>query len=410
MKRTLSMLLCALLVLSVPLMASAEEITLWMGSWWEQQAPVIEEKFNSDPANEGTTLKVETFPINGYLDKIIAATLGGNPPDIADVDVTFLGALVRRNLATPYTEEDLEGLDISDFASGAWNAGVIDGVTYAVPNRASSGAFIYNKAIFDKAGLAYPTNEWEIKDYYDMLVKLRDASNGEFYPTAVAVSPADPSNFTTSFDFILWGLGGDYMNAEQTQVTMDTPEAIEAIQLFVDLFKEGLVPEGAINYTLTNDVVPMFTEGKLAMMNNTSSWTTIFQESGVDYGVVLTPGRNNGAGGYTFVVPATAKNPEAAKKFVRWFVQPEIMGELMIRTPSRISVNRDYAPWNEPQNDIFNQANEFSRPIPVIPEFAELRLIMINEMQKAIMGQQTAEQTGKAITEQGNALIAEGAE
>ena len=409
MKRIISLVLCLAMLLALPLAAHAEtNITVWMGSWWEEAAPKVEERFNADPANEGYTLTIETFPINGYLDKVIAATLGGTPPDVADVDVTFMGALVRRDLILELSAEDIADVDVADFVQGVWNAGVFGERLFAIPNRSSTGAFIYNKTIFDNAGIPYPTNEWEVKDAYEMMLKLRDASNGEYYPTVVATSPSDPSNFTTCFDYMLWGLGGDYLNDDSTAVTMDTPEAIEAIQFYVDLFNEKLVPEGAINYTLTNDAVPLFCEGKVAMMNNTSSWTTAFNESGVDYGVVLTPGRSNGSGGWTYVIPATAPNPDASLKFMKWFTQTDVLGEMMIRTPSRISSNLNYAPWNEPVNDIYNEAGLHSHRSPVIPEWAEIRIVIINEVQKAIMGQQTAEQAGKNITEQGNALIAEG--
>ena len=104
-------------------------------------------------------------------------------------------------------------------------------------------------------------------------------------------------------------------------MTFNTPEAVKAIQEYLDLFTNKYVPEGAINYTLTNDAVPLFCEGKIAMMPNTSSWTTTFAESGVNYGVCLTPDKNNGAGGYTFVVPVTAATPEGGKKFVKWFTR-----------------------------------------------------------------------------------------
>lgn len=410
MKRLMALFLSAMLVLSlVPAVTLAEDqtVTLWMCSWWEDAVPKVIERFESDPANEGYTLKVETFPINGYLDKITAAILGGTAPDVIDVDVTFLGNLVRRNLLTPFTEEDLADVDVSDFVAGVWDAGVFNGTVYAMPNRSSTGAFIYNKTIFDKAGVPYPTNDWEVADFLDICAKLTEASNNEYYAYCVAMALSDPSNFNTAFDFLLWGNGADYFNDDYTAVTLDNPEAITAIQQYIDLFTNGYVPEGAINYTLTNDAVPLFCQGQLAMMPNTSSWTTTFQESGVDYGVCLAPGRSNGSGGYTFVIPATAQNPDGGKKFVKWFTQADVLGELMIRTPSRISTNLNYAPWNDEENAIFTAAGEFSRPTPSIPEWAEIRLIMVQEMQKAVMGQQSAEETAKAVTAQGNALLAE---
>lgn len=80
----------------------------------------------------------------------------------------------------------------------------------------------------------------------------------------------------------------------------------------------------------------------------------------------------------------------------------------MIRMPSRISSTENYAPWNSEDYAVLNEAAALAKAPPTLPEFTELRLIIITEMQKAVMGEQTAEEAAANIVEQGNALIAEG--
>lgn len=413
MKRTLALILGILMLLAAaPLSVLAEDttITVWMGSWWEEQAPKVMEAFNNDPANAGYKLVIETFPNNAYVEKIIAAVLGGSAPDVADVDVTFLGALMRRDLLVEFTADELKDQNIEDFNAGAWNAGVFGGKVYAIPNRGGMGeATVYNKALFDKAGVPYPEDTWTLADYMDICGKLLAGGNGEFYPTGVAVSTTDPANFESSFSFILLGHGANWVNEEQTAVTMDTPEAIAAIQYFLDLFTNKYVPEGCINYTIANDVLPLFTEGKVAMMNYSDAWVKAVKDSGMDYGVTTTPSQRSRTGGWTFVVPVSAPNPDASKKFILWFTQPDKLGELMIRTPARASTNRDYEPWNSDDYKYFALQAATAKAPPSLPEWTELRLIIIEEMQKAIMGQQTAEEAGAAMTKRGNELIAESA-
>ena len=82
----------------------------------------------------------------------------------------------------------------------------------------------------------------------------------------------------------------------------------------------------------------------------------------------------------------------------------------MIRTPSRISTNQNYEPWNNEENAIFNKASAYSRTTPLIPEWNEIRLFMIGEMQKGIMGQMTAQEIADSVTKYGNELLAEAAE
>lgn len=413
MKRTLALLLVsALLIAVLPLTALAEDtaITVWMGSWWEDTVPKIVEKFEADPANAGYKLVIETFPNNAYVEKIISAILGGTAPDVVDVDWTFLGALVSRNLLTEFTPDDLKDVDLNDFFPAAISSATFGGKMYALANRGGTGAGIaYNKAIFDKAGIPYPTDDWTLDDYYETLTKLKAASNGEYYPTAIAAATSDPANFTTTYEFMLWSKGGDYFSADGTAVTMDTPEAIASIEFLKKIYDEGLVPEGCINYTIPVDIVPLFTEGKIAMMDYGDSWIPTLKESKIDYGTVLRPDKGCGTGGWMFAVPVTAPNPDASKKFVKWFTQADVLGDLMIRTPARISTNQNYAPWNGEDYATLVKAGEFAHNPVLIPQWSEIRLIMIREVQKVLMGEQTAEQAGKAITEQGNALLKEGA-
>lgn len=410
MKKTLSILLSLLLVVAMIPAASADDktITVWFGSWWADAVPAVIEAFEADPANEAYDLVIETFPNNAYVEKIIAAVLGGTAPDVAAVDVTFLGALMRRDLLVEFTPEDLADVEVEDYKPGVWGAGVADGKVYAIPYRGGAGeAFVINKTLFEKAGVELPADDWTMEDYMDICAKLQAGANGEFYPTAVAGSTVDPANFESSFTWMLYANGGAWLTEDQTAVAMDSEGSVAAIQMWMDLFEKGYVPEGCINYTTSNDVLPLFTESKIAMMNYSDAWVTAVKESGVDYKVIKTPSGYGRTGGWTFTVPVSTDNEAGAKHFVEWFTQADNLGKLAIRTPSRISTTADYAPWNGEDYAVMNAAADLAKAPPTAPEFTELRLIIITELQKAVMGEQTAAETAAAIVEQGNALFAE---
>ncbi len=411
MKKTLCTLMTVLLVIALLPSAFAEDktITVWMGSWWADDVARVEEAFAADPANEGYDLVIETFPNNSYVEKIIAAVLGGTAPDVAAIDVTFLGALMRRDLLIEFTEEDLAEMDVEDFKPGIWNSCLYDGKAYAIPYRGGIGeAFVLNKALFEQAGVPLPEEDWTLEDFLEICEALKAGANGEFYPYAVAGSTVDPANFESSFTWLLYANGGSWVNEEQTEVTMDSEGSVAAIQMWMDLFENGYVPEGCINYTISNDVLPMFTEGKIAMMNYSDAYVDAIKESDIDYVVYKTPSGFGRTGGWLFTIPISTENEAGAKQFVKWFTESDNLGELMIRMPSRISSTENYAPWNSEDYAVLNEAAALAKAPPTLPEFTELRLIIITEMQKAVMGEQTAEEAAANIVEQGNALIAEG--
>ena len=43
-----------------------EELTIWMGSWWEDQIPKIVEAYKAVEPN--VNLTIEALPVNGYVD------------------------------------------------------------------------------------------------------------------------------------------------------------------------------------------------------------------------------------------------------------------------------------------------------------------------------------------------------
>jgi multiple sugar transport system substrate-binding protein len=48
-----------------------------------------------------------------------------------------------------------------------YQAGVTNGVTYAIPNRTAPCGLFYNKTLFDKAGAAYPTDRMDFDKFLE---------------------------------------------------------------------------------------------------------------------------------------------------------------------------------------------------------------------------------------------------
>ena len=222
-----------------------QKVTIWMGSWWEDQIPTIVEAYKEVKPN--VELIIEALPVNGYVDKAVTTILGGGGPDILAVDVTQMGTLVDKNLLAPW-DDQIQDMDLSDFASVIEGCR-FDNVYYGLPYRTSASIMLYNKTMFDAAGVPYPEEGWT---YEDMLEIARQLTiPGEQYGLGIAVSNSDPSNVFTCLTPIVWAFGGDFLNEDQTVCVLNTPEAIEAIRFFSELYTvEKVVPEGSLNYKM----------------------------------------------------------------------------------------------------------------------------------------------------------------
>lgn len=376
-------------------------LTVWMGSWWDGYAQKIVEAYKKDHPN--VTLKIELLPINGYLDKAISSSLGGNAPDVLDLDVTMLPAMASKGLLETW-DDYVKDLERKDFQDAPWNASIINGKMYGLPNRGESSVFFYNKTMFDAAGVPYPKEDWTQEDMLEIAKKL--TIPGKQYGVGIAASISDPSNVFSSFSPVLWSFGGDFLSKDNTEAIINKPEGVKAIQFWSELYtKYKVVPEGSVNFALTKDVQPLFLNNQVAMLPNSSSMVLLLnQHPEVKWGMVYEPNKFGRAGGWSFTIPKSAKNKEAAREFALWYVKPENMGQFNSVFPSRKSATT-VAPWNSKEMQYLLSAAPYQKTMPNTPAWTDMQTVIITELQKVLTGNKTPQQAADDMAKQMNDLL-----
>ncbi len=103
---------------------------------------------------------------------------------------------------------------------------------YTYPATVDNDFIIYNKALFDKYGVPYPSNDLTWEEYIDIAQKLTVYNKpGDLIPEAFGALGTKPK-----FLVILWEKGGDLYKDNCTASGMDTPAALEALKFYRDLF------------------------------------------------------------------------------------------------------------------------------------------------------------------------------
>jgi multiple sugar transport system substrate-binding protein len=384
-------------------LALAEPVTLtvWFGSWWSDGAAKLTQEFEKTHPN--VKLKIDLLPINGYMDKVAAATLGGTPPDIVDLDAMFIVPLAGKNLLQPW-DRYAKQLDAKDFNKGIWSSCFYKGKMYAIPERGACQVYYYNKTMFDAAGLPYPTDEWTYPDMLEMAKKL--TIPGKQYGVGIAASLSDPANVFSSFAPVVWAFGGDFLNKQNTQCILNKPAGVKAIQFWTDLYtKHKVVPEGSINYSMTKDVLPMFINNKVAMFPSTSAvYMELKKYPNVKYGIVLGPDKWGRGGGWAFAMPVGVAHPNEGREFVLWFIKPENLGRLNVREPARMSA-ANVDPWNTPEYQQIFKAAPYMRMLPLVPQWSDMQTMIVTELQKVMQGVKTPQKAADDITAQANAML-----
>lgn len=315
--------------------------------------------------NPGIVVKYE--PITGdYKQVLLTAIASGTEPDVFYMDIFWWQELASNGVLLPM--DDLmtsSAVKKEEFIPALMDAFTYDGKVYGIPKDFNTLGLFYNKALFDKAGLEYPSDDWTWDDLKAAAAKLTDLSdpNKPVYGLGV---PADSGRFPA----FIFQNGGQVMNPDFSETLLDSPEAVAAAEFYTGFKADG---SGA----LPSDVGEgwqgtVFGKGQFAMVYE-GGWLIPYlreQFPNTQYGVVLPPAGPGGEGNLIFTVAwgisANTKNAAAAWKVVN-FLTNEASQKTVLESgfalPSRVSLkDSDYLKNNPASAAIFRGSLEGARP------------------------------------------------
>jgi multiple sugar transport system substrate-binding protein len=324
---------------------------------------------------------------------------------VVDLDTTWVSTAAALGLLQPL-DDLVDKIPVADIAPAVWTASNFKGVQYAIPNRSGPGVWYYNKTVFDRAGVPYPTADWTYDDFLEIAKKL--TIPGVQHGVGVPADASDPSNVTTMFAPMLWAFGGDFLTPDQSAPAINSPEAVKAISFWSDLYlKHKVTPEGTPNFTTTRDIHPLFEADKVGMLTASSNaYDSFVQKPHIKFGMVTAPQKVNRSGGWTMGIPVGAANSEGARTFLVWLAQPKILAKVMNRWPAN-KVALTMPPWNEPDRAIFREAEADGRAVPSVAGWFQMQEAVIVELQRILVGQATPQEAADAAAAKIEAIIAE---
>lgn len=168
-KRVLALVLAASMVMSVPVIVSAEEvnggepITLTMIGWeifqqegMEALAAAYTEK------HPNVTIDVQISTWSEYWTKLEAMANSNTLPDVFWMHTNEFSKYAEAGILADLTDLYEEGKDYyyNNFPENLVNNFVYEDQVYGVMKDVDTIGLVYNKAIFDEAGVEYPNADW----------------------------------------------------------------------------------------------------------------------------------------------------------------------------------------------------------------------------------------------------------
>ncbi len=301
------------------------DTTLRFATWDSNEALEIQQKFAAmfEASHPGVKVQVEAYG-DGYDDKIAAGFGAGDPPDVMYM-WNFPNYAASLLPLDAYVAKG--GIDMADFGAGLLPYASVnnpDGSTslMGIPAGYTTYVAYYNKDLFDKAGLPYPTDAWTWADLRAAAAKIANPE-AKVYGYGVDGNP-DPYDF----ELHLWSNGSAFISADGTTTKgyLNSPESVEVFQTFVDMVKAG---EAVLFGVGDNGSYrELFNADKLGIVISGIWPMPDFEAAGKNFGVVGLPswgGKpvHSNVGISALSIAKDSKNPDLAWDFVKFYASPE---------------------------------------------------------------------------------------
>jgi multiple sugar transport system substrate-binding protein len=375
----------------------SSEIVWWTPSWGEARARELAGRFEA--AHPGRRVRVEVTVADGLPTRIQTALRSGAPPSVIEAQHGWVVPYAQAGLLRPI--ENLAGR--GDFMPAALDYVTWDGALWGVPYRVETQAVLFNRGMFREAGLDpdAPPRTWpELIRAAAALTRTRPNGQPQ-YGFAITGGGEVGNTLFRSLPFI-WMNGGDVLSRDLTTAVLHEPAAVAGLTVYTDMFTRlGASPPS----TLQNDglaIRRLFIAEAVAMYQSGPFDIGPIRDENptLDLGVMPIPhpeGRDPAAvlGGWSFIVPRDAPDPDAARALVDFLTTPESMGFFTDTFPARVSA-LDLPRFADPILENFRAMLPYGRPLPQHRNWLQIVQVYVEHVQRALLEKVTP---GQAMEE-----------
>ncbi|MET0925795.1 MAG: ABC transporter substrate-binding protein [Solirubrobacterales bacterium] len=373
------------------------EITFWHGQT-QGPAELLQQMIDDfNKTHPDVVVSKDSGGVNSdrMLQKVTAGLQADNYPDIAYIYGSDLANLAQGEQLVDLTSAIDDGqLDWDRFVDAGTEAVTVDDKPRAVPAFIDNLAVVYNKKIFDDAGVPYPTDDWTWDDFLATAAELNDPDAG----IAGFGWPGTGDEDTTWRIWpLVWQQGGDIVNEDGSAVGFDGASGEAALEVVAQAASDGSV---YLDSTAGSErMQQLFASGKMAM--NVAGPYTLpeYVDAKVDYGVVSMPSFGDEhttiAGPDTWAIFDNGdERVAAAIEFMDWFSEPEQQlrwiteaGSLPLTTD--VEDAEGYSDYQKslPGLEKFIENTDLARTRATVPEYPQISQAMGKAVASVLYGE-----------------------
>lgn len=367
---------------------------------YEEELNEMVEKFEAE--HEDIVVDVELVPYSDYFTKLQTLIAGDQAPDVFELNyenfVSYAdkGALLNLD---KYIAGD-ETFDGSALNEEAFKAYQYDGKQYGMVESFSNVVTFYNKDLFDKAGLDYPTADWKWADEVAAAKELTNSEEDIFGTFA----PVTMNEF-----YKIAAQNGGSLKDSDGNWTFNQPENIEALEYLINnviVEKVSPSPEEMSGQNSED----LFANGQLAMVHTGIWMFDQFKDADFEWDIQVEAGNTEKATHFFangLAVSKDTEHAEAAYEFTKFMSASEDVASIRVASGWELpaitneSVLAPYFEQTPPGNRqaVFESLDYLILP-PADTNWSKVSDSADNKFEEVLIGQLTAEEALDALQEE----------
>ena len=364
-----------------------KRVVIKFSSWGSQSEisfllPLIEAFEQKNP-----DIKIEFVHIpQNYFQKLHLLYASNLAPDVVFINNYYLPKYVKANLLedlTPYIKRD-------EFFQKSVDCFTFGKKIYAIPRDVSNLVVYYNKNLFDRYRIPYPSRDWTIEDLINISKQFKTKSNGEVF----GLSYETDLLYVMPF---LFSNGASVLSDDGKKITLNDKKAEEIIKMYADIaYKYNAAPQKAQSASRT--MAQMFLQQQIAMQIS-GRWLVpkYRQEANFDWDIINFPQGSKGsvvnidASGYA--LSKSSKHKEQALRFIEFISSGYSLSKLtksglIVPARKKVAYSSVFLDKNLPPENaiVFLDIIKTGKPTPVNENYQTITDKLNKELEPVFSG------------------------
>lgn len=376
---------------------TGEQVTIewWTPNWDEVESREMADEFMAMHPNIKVNLVITEW--DTYKNKIMAAISTNNAPQLYTILTTDVAQFAKLGLLSPLNELGANaGINFDDIIPAALDIASVDGKVYGIPFRHDGSGVWYNVDMLNAVGYTEFPKTWD--GLNELSEKIKESGVVEY---AHAWPLGNQANAVTRMVQQLYSLGGEVLNAEETECLLNSPEAVQALTNIVETINKGYASPSSLEMdnTILRDT---FGAEQIAFYigGPFDAETLETEYPDLNFASSVIPG-TDGMGittsnGWTIAMAENTQHKEEAALFLQYLTLPENQARLTDSFPASKTA-LEYEQFSTPNLKPFAEQLSNSKPEPAYAQWPEMEPIIFNYMQYALSGAMTPEEACNAM-------------